>query len=242
MDNNILDRSTPIGSYQQPDEASIRAFMSNVFIWMFGALAVSAVFALLFAMNASLLGYLIDLETGKLNLLGYITMFAPLGFVFLMSLGFQRLSYPALLATFMAYAAVTGISLSFIFLRFELTSIYVVFGIAAAMFGTMAVVGYTTKTDLTKFGSIMIMGLIGIVIASVVNMFLQNDGFAYIISFVGVAVFTGLTAYDVQKLKNIAAQAAGQDTRKMAILGALSLYLDFINLFLMLLNLFGRRK
>ena len=112
------------------------------------------------------------------------------------------------------------------------------------MFGVMAVVGYTTKTDLSKFGSIMFMGLIGIIIASVVNMFMRSPVMDYVISFIGVLVFTGLTAYDVQKLKRIGAQSAGggEMIRKMTIMGALTLYLDFTNLFLFLLRFFGNRR
>ena len=118
------------------------------------------------------------------------------------------------------------------------------FLIASGMFGVMAIVGYTTKTDLTKFGSIMFMGLIGIIIASVVNLFMRSGTMDYIISFIGVLVFTGLTAYDVQKLKRIGSNIGYEDegTRKMTIMGALTLYLDFINLFLFLLRFFGNRN
>ncbi len=137
-----------------------------------------------------------------------------------------------------------GVSLSFIFLAYTQSAIYQVFFIAAAMFGTMAVVGYTTKTDLTKMGSLLFMALIGIIIASVVNMFMKSDTMGYIISFIAVIVFTGLTAYDVQKLKNIGdnVEAGTEATAKMSILGALTLYLDFINLFLALLRIFGGRR
>jgi FtsH-binding integral membrane protein len=135
-------------------------------------------------------------------------------------------------------------SLSFIFLAYTSGSIFSTFIAASAMFGVMSVVGYTTKTDLTKFGSIMMMGLVGIIIASLINMFMQSSGMDYIISFVGVLVFTGLTAYDVQKMKNIGAgiELGTATTSKLVIMGALNLYLDFINLFIMLLRLFGDRK
>jgi hypothetical protein len=137
-----------------------------------------------------------------------------------------------------------GASLSFILLIYTSASIFKTFVVTAAMFGIMSVVGYTTKTDLTKFGSLMFMGLIGIIIASVVNMFLQSGTFDYIISFIGVLVFTGLTAYDVQKLKRIGAgiQYGSEPAKKLVIMGALSLYLDFINLFLFLLRFLGDRK
>lgn len=227
-----------------------RSFFANVFLWMFGALAVSTVFAWLFANNAELLSYLISTnERGGASLsgLGWLVMFAPIGFVMLMSFGYQRLSAPAMALFFIAYAAVTGISLSFILLAYTAGSVVTCFLSAAAMFAVMAVMGYTTSKDLTSFGRILIMGLIGIIIASLINFFLNSPAIDYIISLVGVAVFTGLTAYDVQKLKRISIglEYDGMGTasvRKLSILGALTLYLDFINLFLMLLRLFGRRR
>ena len=180
-------------------------------------------------------------------MLGWVVMFAPLGFVMLMSFGYQKLSAPAITALFLVYSAITGISLSFIILAYTPGSIVACFLSAAAMFGVMAVMGYTTKQDLTGFGRILTMGLIGIVIASLINMFMQNGTMDYIISFIGVMVFTGLTAYDVQKLKRIGAGVEFEGTeaasvRKLSIMGALNLYLDFINIFLFLLRLFGGRK
>jgi len=173
-----------------------------------------------------------------------VVMFAPLGMVLLMGMGFNRLSVTALTGIFLLYSIVMGVSLSFIFLAYAQSVIYQVFFISAAMFGTMAVVGYTTKTDLTKMGSLLFMALIGIIIASLVNMFMKSPGLSYAISFIAVIVFTGLTAYDVQKLKNIGATAekGTEATAKMSILGALTLYLDFINLFLALLRIFGGRR
>ena len=171
-------------------------------------------------------------------------MFAPLGLVFLMGGMVNKMSSTMLLATFLIFSMIMGISLSYIFLIYSVGSIVNVFFITAAVFGVMAVAGYTTKTDLTKLGSILMIGLIGIIIASVVNMFLGSSTMDYIISIIGVVVFTGLTAYDVQKLKRMGEQVAtGTETaQKMALMGALSLYLDFINLFLMLLRLFGGRR
>lgn len=176
--------------------------------------------------------------------LGYVVMFAPIAFVFLMGMAWQRFSSSTLLAVFLIYSVLVGMSLSFIFLVYTQGSIYTTFLITGGTFGTMALLGYTTKTDLTKFGSIMIMGLIGIIIASLVNMFMKSSGMDYIISFLGVLIFTGLTAYDVQKLKRIGegTEFGHETTRKLAIMGALSLYLDFINLFLYLLRFFGNRR
>jgi len=219
-----------------------RTFMANVFSWMFAALSITSVIAYYFGTNLSLVSYLVT-ETG-MTMLGYVVMFAPIGFVLLMGLGYQRFSYSVLIGLFIAYAAIMGVSLSFIFLAYTMGSIFMTFAIAGGMFGLMAVLGYTTNTDLTKFGSIMMMGLVGIVIASIVNWFMHSDTLHYIISFIGVMVFTGLTAYDVQKLKRIGAgtEFGTEATGKLAVMGALNLYLDFINLFLMLLRFFGDRK
>lgn len=222
-----------------------KTFMANVFIWMFAALAISAVMAYVFASNAYLMSFLLT-ETG-LSILGWIVMLAPLGFVFSMSLGYNKLSAPAMTGLFLLYAAVNGISFSFILLTYTAGSIVGCFAAAAAMFGIMAVLGYTTKQDLTSFGRLMMMGLIGIIIASVINWFLGSERMDYIISIIGVAVFTGLTAYDVQKLKRIGMGIEQEGVpavgvKKAAIFGALSLYLDFIMIFIYLLRLFGGRR
>lgn len=224
-----------------------RTFVANVFSWMAAALAITGITAYVFGTDATYINYLISAgPDGRVGMstLGYIVMFAPLGFVLLMSLGFQKLSSTALIALFMVYSVIMGMSLSFIFLIYTQASIYSTFGIAAAMFGGMAVVGYTTNTDLTKFGSIMMMGLIGIILASVVNIFIGSEGMNFIISILGVIIFTGLAAYDVQKIKRIGegVEYGTEATAKLSIMGALTLYLDFINLFLFLLRLFGGRK
>lgn len=226
-----------------------KRFMANVFLWMFGALAVSALFAWLFATTPQLLSYLVN-DTG-LSGLGKLTMWAPLLFVIVMSFGYQKLSATAMAVLFVLYAAIMGISLSFILLAFTAGSVLSCFVAAATMFGIMAVMGYTTDKDLTSFGRIMMMGLIGIVIASLINWFTKSSQLDWIISLVGVTVFTGLTAYDVQKIKHIGLglevsedgeTAVAETARKASVYGALTLYLDFINLFLMILRLFGRRN
>ena len=230
--------------------AVAKKFMASVFVWMFVALGVSTFFSVLYATNATLLQQLYtQTETGALrpSTLGWVITFAPIGFVLLMSLGFNKLSAPALTFLFLFYAAITGISLSFILLVYTSGSVIGCFGAAAAMFGVMAIMGYTTEKDLTSFGRILMMGLIGIVVAMLINMFLQSPAMNYLISIIGVAVFTGLTAYDTQKLKRIGAGleyegTSVNDTKKLAIMGALTLYLDFLNLFLMLLRLFGNRR
>lgn len=229
---------------QEQTDAMSKTFMASVFSWMFAALAITSVVAYYFGNSVELLSMLVNTEVGGLTTLGYVVMFAPLAFVLLISFGFNRISYPVLLFLFLLYSAVMGMSLSFIFLAYTSGSIFSTFIAASAMFGVMAAVGYTTKTDLTKFGSIMMMGLVGIVIASLINMFMHSGTMDYIISFVGVLVFTGLTAYDVQKLKNIGAgiELGTATAGKLVIMGALNLYMDFINLFIMLLRLFGDRK
>jgi len=226
------------------DESSVRTFLANVFTYMTMALVISGIMAWWFGNDMTKLQYLINFETGSNTILGWVVMFAPLALVFVMAGLVNKMSGTMLLATFIAFSTIMGISLSYIFLIYSMTSIANVFFITAAVFGIMAVAGYTTKTDLTKLGSILMIGLIGIIIASVVNMFLKSDTMGYIVSIIGVVVFTGLTAYDVQKLKRIGEQAiAGTESaQKMALMGALTLYLDFINLFLMMLRLFGGRR
>ena len=232
-------------SEPRPVEVSVaRTFMTNVFMWMFMALGVTALTSYYFASDPALMQLLRNSATGGMTILGWIVMLSPIGFVLLMSLGFQKLSAMTLTLLFAIYAILMGASLSFILLIYTGASVAVTFGITSAMFGIMAVAGYTTKIDLTRFGSIMMMGLVGIIIASVVNMFMQSSTMDYIISFIGVLVFTGLIAYDVQKLKRIAGNITTADGsyRKYVIMGALTLYLDFINLFLFLLRFLGDRR
>ncbi|MFN5093089.1 MAG: Bax inhibitor-1/YccA family protein, partial [Bacteroidota bacterium] len=212
-------------------------FVSNVFSYMTLALLISGGVAAYFGLNESLFLSLMSVP-GMM----WILMLAPLAFVMIISFGFNKLSFPALLVIFLAYAATMGLSLSAIFVIFDLGVIFKVFLITAGLFGTMAVLGYTTKTDLTAFGGILTMALIGIVIASLVNMFMGSETMDYIISCIGVLVFTGLTAYDVQKIKRIGAgvEYGTATASKLALMGALSLYLDFVNLFMFLLRIFGR--
>lgn len=226
-----------------------RVFMANVFLWMTLALAVTALTAWWFASTPELIGSLMKVTDGRysgLSMLGWIVTLAPLGFVLLMSLGFQRLSPAIMTLLFITFSILMGMSLSFILLVYTGSSVFKTFAVTSAMFGVMAVLGYTTKTDLTKFGSILMMALIGVIIAMLINMFMHSGTLDYIISVAGVLIFTGLTAYDVQKLKRIGAgvgvDVQDPNVRKMSILGALTLYLDFINLFLFLLRFLGDRK
>ena len=244
---NQHSSSTDLSLIQPVEQTQVKNFMANVFAYMFMALGISALFAYLFASNPELRQYLINDTNTGLNALGYIVMFAPIGFVLLMSFGFSKLSAPVLVLLFVVYSALTGISFGFILLRYTSGTVLACFLSSAAMFGIMAFMGYTTKQDLTKFGRILIMGLIGIIVASLINLFMGSSSLDYLISFLGVMIFTGLTAYDVQKLKNIGAgiqyaDVPASDVKKVSILGALNLYLDFINLFLFLLRLFGGRR
>jgi len=227
---------------QVQDESTVRSFMAGVFTWMFIALAITAGISYYVSITPEIMQLMVT-ETG-LSIFGWVVMLAPIGFVLLMSFRFQKLSAMSLTLLFVVYSVLVGLSLSFIFLVYTMGSIATTFVVTSLTFGVMAVAGYTTKTDLTKFGSILMMGLVGIIIATVVNFFLKSDSMQYIISFIGVLVFTGLTAYDVQKLKKIGNEmtAGEESTRKYTIMGALSLYLDFINLFLFLLRFLGRRN
>lgn len=242
LSNLAPETATHPGYVANPDD--VRAFLGKVFTYMTLALVISGGVAYWFGHDMSLLSRLVDFTTGKMTILGWVVMLAPLGLVFLMGGMVNKLSGSALLTVFVAYSALTGASLAFIFLAYTATSIATVFFVTAAVFGLMAVAGYTTKTDLTKLGSILFIGLIGIVIAMVVNMFMHSDTMGYIISVISVIIFTGLTAYDMQRLKNLGGTVVSgtEMAQKMALMGALSLYLDFLNLFLALLRLFGNRK
>ncbi len=173
----------------------------------------------------------------------WVIAFAPLAFVLVLSFGINRLSGATAQLLFWVFAAVMGLSLSSIFLVYTDASIAKVFFISAATFGAMSLYGYTTKRDLTGVGNFLIMGLIGLIIASIVNIFLASSMLDFAISAIGVLIFVGLTAYDTQKIKNSYDEGLGAEVlQKGAVMGALSLYLDFINLFMMLLRLFGNRE
>jgi FtsH-binding integral membrane protein len=230
-----------------------KKFFANVFLWMFVALSVSTLAAFFMANTPAAMDYIVRRDDAGnrvgMTMLGYIATFAPLGLVLLMGTGFSRLSYNVLIGVFVLFSLLLGISLSTILLIYTAGSVVACFAAAAGIFGLMAVLGYTTDTDLSKFGPILMVGVVGLVIASVINWFLKSAQFDYIMSFFGVAIFTALTAYDVQKIKRIGEgieqngdQVAASDSNKLAIMGALSLYLDFINIFLFLLRIFGGRK
>ena len=228
-------------------DQGLRSYMLKVYNYMGSALLVTGIVALLTFKFAVL--SLSPLQFTPLGNslyssgLAWIVMLEPLGVVLYMSFGIAKMSASKAQTVFWIFAALMGISLSSIFVIYTETSITRVFFITAGTFGAMSIYGYTTKRDLTKFGSFLMMGLIGIIIASVVNIFMKSGMMYFVISVLGVLIFVGLTAYDTQKIKNMYLASDGSEmSGKKAVMGALTLYLDFINLFIMLLRLFGQRR
>jgi hypothetical protein len=217
-------------------DAGLRDYMQRVYGYMAGGLALTGLVAYAGAASGF---YQSIAETGLI----WIVMLAPLAFVLVLSFGIQRMSAGTAMLLFWIYAAVMGLSLGSIFLVYTGTSIARVFFITAATYGAMSLYGYTTRSDLSGFGSFLLMGLIGIVIASLVNIFIGSSALQLAISIIGVIVFVGLTAYDTQRIKEMYLESDTPEIAgKKAVLGALALYLDFINLFMMLLQLFGQRR
>ena len=228
-------------------DQGLRSYMLKVYNYMGSALLVTGIVALLTFKFAVL--SLSPLQFTPLGNslyssgLAWVVMLAPLGVVLYMSFGIAKMSASKAQTVFWIFAALMGISLSSIFVIYTETSITRVFFITAGTFGAMSIYGYTTKRDLTKFGSFLMMGLIGIIIASIVNIFMKSGMMYFVISVLGVLIFVGLTAYDTQKIKNMYLASDGSEmSGKKAVMGALTLYLDFINLFIMLLRLFGQRR
>ncbi len=216
-------------------EAIEKRVLTQVYTWMTLGLALTGAVAYFVADSPALIGTLVQNRW-----LFWVLLFVELGLVWVIGGMIDRLSAASAAGLFFLYSAINGITLSSIFLVYNLGSIAGVFLITAGTFGIMSLYGLTTKRDLTSVGNILFMALIGIVIASLVNLFIQSSMFSFIISLIGVVVFVGLTAYDSQKIKEMAAGALdGESEGKIAVLGSLTLYLDFINLFLMLLRLFG---
>ena len=234
-------------------DEGLRAYMLKVYNYMSSGVFLTGIVSLfLFKLSG---GYNIQVTPmGITGLTGFgnaiynsalmwVVMLAPLGIVFYMSFGIRKMSAAKAQGTFWVFAALMGASLSSIFIIYTPWSITRVFFITAGTFGAMSIYGYTTKRDLTKLGSFLMMGLIGIIIASVVNIFMKSTMMYFVISILGVLIFVGLTAYDTQKIKNMyLVSDSGEIMAKKAVMGALTLYLDFINLFLMLLRLFGQRR
>ncbi|MDC1112568.1 Bax inhibitor-1/YccA family protein [Candidatus Pelagibacter sp.] len=245
--NGILNRAKAAQQSAVVMDEGLRAYMLRVYNYMGSALLVTGIVALItFKLAVDSLSPLIFSPLGNSiysSGFAWVVMLAPLGVVLYMSFGINKMSASKAQTVFWIFAALMGISLSSIFVVYTETSITRVFFITAGTFGAMSIYGYTTKRDLTKLGSFLMMGLIGIIIASVVNIFMKSSMMYFVISILGVLIFVGLTAYDTQKIKNMyAASDTGEIMGKKAVMGALTLYLDFINLFIMLLRLFGQRR
>jgi uncharacterized protein len=215
-----------------------RRYMQRVFSWMFVGLLMTAVVSFLLSRNNNVISYFSAHPYGFFGIL-----IAELVMVFYLSARIHKLSVTAATLLFFIYAALNGITFSLLFSIYTAESIGTTFFITAGMFGAISVYGYVTKRDLSRMGSILFMALIGLLLATLINIWLQSSGLYWIVTYAGVLIFTGLTAYDVQKIKegNIIGNEGTVDDTKEAIIGALVLYLDFINLFLYLLRIFGNR-
>ena len=229
-------------------DAGLRAYMLRVYNYMLVGLGLTGTVAWLTAETPLSQIFYNQVQTvnGTMlqpNILGWIAMFAPLGMVFFLSFRIQKMSFAAAQMTFWAYAALMGVSLATILFIYTGTSIAMTFFVTAATFGAMSLWGYTTSRDLTGFGSFLFMGLIGLVLASLANLFFHSTQLQFVVSVIGVLLFTGLTAYDSQSIKNMYfVSDDGEVMGKKAIMGALRLYLDFINLFLFLLRFMGNSR
>lgn len=237
-------RTAGVGARSAQIDEGLRAHMNKVYGLMSVGMLVTA--AVAWAVGTSDLINLLRNEAGGMTALGWIVMFLPLGMVLFFGAALNRLSYAGAQLYFYVYAAIMGLSLSWIFVAFTGISIATTFLVTAIAFAALSLYGYTTKRDLSAFGTFLFMGLIGIVIASLVNLFLASSALAFAISVIGVLLFAGLTAFDTQRIKNEYiqhAQAMDQEwLGKAAIMGALQLYLDFINLFMFLLQFLGNRE
>ncbi len=232
-----VDPAISVGVPRAARDAGLRSYMLSVYNYMASGVLLTGIVALLFA-NSSI-GQSIMTGGGALR---FLIIFAPLAFVFAISLGLNKFSTGTLQMLFWAFAFVMGLSMSSIFMVYTGTSIAQTFFAVSAAFMGLSLYGYTTKKDLSGMGTFLIMGVVGLLVAMVVNLFLQSSAMQMAISAIGVLLFAGLTAYDTQRIKSIYAHVAGTDMMgKMVIMGALQLYLDFINMFTFLLNFMGSR-
>ncbi len=229
-------------------DAGLRAYMLRVYNYMLVGLTLTGITAGL-ALNPPLRDIfynVVETPRGAMlqpNILGWIAMFAPIGMVLLLSFRIQKMSFATVQATFWAYAAIMGISLSTLLFAYTGASVAMTFFVTAGTFGAMSLYGYTTQRDLTGMGSFLTMGLIGLILASLVGMFFQSTALQFVISVAGVLIFVGLTAYDTQRIKSVYLEGDdGETLGKKAVMGALSLYMDFINLFIFLLRFMGDRR
>ncbi len=236
MDDRIF---SPSGSRGATLEAAQSDLMRHVYNWMGAGLALTALASLFTASSPAML----NLIFGGSHLVFYGLIFGELALVMALSAAVNRISASTATFMFLAYSALNGVTISAIFFAYTRASIASTFFVTAGTFGAMSFYGYATKKDLTSWGSFLFMGLIGVVLASVVNIFFNSPAIYWAVTFCGIIVFVGLTAYDTQKIKAMVAYGLeGEQERKAAIIGALRLYLDFINLFLLMLRLLGRRR
>ena len=224
-------------AYDASIDMGLRKYMLGVYNYMALGVAITGLMAYVILTQPAIMQAIFG--TGLM----WVVMLAPLAFILVLNFGIHKLSASATQLMFWAFASVMGLSLSTIFITYTDASIARVFFITAGAFAGLSLYGYTTKRDLTGFGSFLIMGLIGLVIAMIVNMFLASSALDFAISVIGVLIFAGLTAYDTQRIKSMYYEGDGAEVMtKKSVMGALSLYLDFINMFLMLLHLFGNRE
>jgi uncharacterized protein len=227
-----------IGRESVAFDAGLRSYMLSVYNYMASGVLLTGIVALLFANS----GYAAAILGGP-GILKYVIMFAPLAFILVLSFGITRLSTGTAQLLFWAFATVMGLSMASIFLVFTGQSIATTFFATAAAFVGLSLYGYTTKRDLSAFGTFLIMGVVGLLVAMLINLFVQSTALQLAISFIGVLLFAGLTAYDTQRIKSLYFHVAGTDMMgKTVIMGALSLYLDFVNMFTFLLNFMGSRE
>ncbi|HTR85783.1 MAG TPA: Bax inhibitor-1/YccA family protein [Reyranella sp.] len=246
QDFNTFGRGGVIAD-QATFDAGLRAHMIRVYNYMASGLALSGIVAFALFSSSDLAGIFFQVAPGNrvvgLNILGWIAILAPLGLLLLMGFRVATMSVGAVQAIYWGVTALMGVSLSLLLFRYTGASVARTFFVTAASFGALSLYGYTTKRDLTAMGKFLFMGLIGLILASLVNMFFPSGPMSFIISAAGVLIFSGLIAYDTQKIKEQYADAGGTATaEKVAILGALSLYLDFVNLFQFLMSFMGQSR
>lgn len=240
--DNIFNRSAEqIEEVRSKEE--VKSFFTGVYTYMFMALGVSGLISWYMANSGLFVKWFINAQTGGVSPLFYVVAFAPIGLVLLIQARYQRYNMTTLLGLYVLYAVLIGASLSSIFFVYSLGQLGSTFLITSGAFGAMAILGYTTSVDLSKMGSLLYMAFIGIFIAAIVNMFLGSEPLAYLISIIGVFVFTGLTAWEMQKLKAVAHDnsISDEERQKRSLIGGLMLYILFVNLFLSLLHLLGGR-
>ena len=248
MDNLNDPRTTgvsaaTVGVPRAARDAGLRSYMLSVYNYMASGVLLTGIVALLFA-NSSLINYIVNPATGQATPLFWVALFAPLGLVLWLSFGINRMSASTAQTIFWVYAGLIGVQFSSLFLVYTGVSIAQTFFAVAAAFAGLSLYGYTTKKDLSGWGSFLIMGVVGIFIALLINLFLRSPALDYAISAIGVLVFAGLVAYDTQKIKSLYFVVAGhgEALAKTAVIGALNLYIDFINMFLFLLRFMGDRR